>query len=271
MEEGGGDVRIKVRVPAGASNAKDKRMGRRTRRRRRRAEASRWRPRGGRQPSEAPVPSVLELLLLPSSLTSQERACPSAPPVGIAVPLISWPPTRSPLRVVESACSPVDSPLPPSLPHFPSSALLAHGFGYLSGREESVCAWRSFRLVLKSHPSVPPSLPPSFSSQSPMALVTSPDGKKASVRGAHLGWSLNLYATESRRGANGNNVTVKKTILEGVTGSVRSGNIMALMGASGREGGWEGGMIKYVLLVLVSASLSFTIHLLTRSLPPSLP
>ena len=30
------------------------------------------------------------------------------------------------------------------------------------------------------------------------------------------------------------NVTVKKTILEGVTGSVRSGNMMALMGASGK-------------------------------------
>jgi hypothetical protein len=67
-----------------------------------------------------------------------------------------------------------------------------------------------------------------------MALVTSPDGKKTGpVRGAHLGWTLNLYATETRRGAKGNNVTVKKTILEGVTGSVRSGNMMALMGASG--------------------------------------
>ncbi len=52
-------------------------------------------------------------------------------------------------------------------------------------------------------------------------------------RGAHLGWSLSLFATESRKGPKGANVTVKKTILEGVTGSVRSGNMVALMGASG--------------------------------------
>lgn len=69
--------------------------------------------------------------------------------------------------------------------------------------------------------------------QSPMALVTTPDGKKPVIRGTHLGWTLNLSATATRRGASGKSVTVKQTILEGVTGSVRSGNMMALMGASG--------------------------------------
>ena len=51
--------------------------------------------------------------------------------------------------------------------------------------------------------------------------------------GTHLGWNLSLYATETRKGPKGTNVTVKKTILEGVTGSVKSGNMVALMGASG--------------------------------------
>ena len=52
-------------------------------------------------------------------------------------------------------------------------------------------------------------------------------------RGTHLGWNLSLHASETRKGPKGTNVTVKKTILEGVTGSVRSGNMVALMGASG--------------------------------------
>lgn len=37
------------------------------------------------------------------------------------------------------------------------------------------------------------------------------------TKGSHLGWSLSLFASENRKGPKGNNITVKKTILEGVS------------------------------------------------------
>jgi hypothetical protein len=88
--------------------------------------------------------------------------------------------------------------------------LVCHQNKSLSGRHQGVD--RLAETDWSNTPPRPTSLNHPLRTQTQMTVETN-----TQARGAHLGWSLSLHATESRKGPKGTNVTVKKTILDGVS------------------------------------------------------